>query len=132
MARRILIVEDDALNRMLFSEVLEGDGFVVELVADEREALAAAAAFQPDLIIMDIHLPNISGLRLIRMLKRDRALAAIPVLAVTGYVGTGEEGRVRKAGADGYLAKPVSIRPLLAAVAELLPPGGADTQPEHA
>lgn len=132
MARRILIVEDDALNRMLFSEVLEGDGFVVELVADEREALAAAAAFQADLIIMDIHLPNISGLRLIRMLKRDRTLAAIPVLAVTGYVGRGEEGRVRKAGADGYLAKPVSIRPLLAAVAELLPPGGADTQPEHA
>lgn len=130
MSKRVLIVEDDLLNRLLFSELLEGDGFTAELVTDERQALATAHDFMPDLIIMDIYLPHLSGLSLIRMLKNDAALAHIPVLAVTGYVGKGEEGRVRQAGASGYLAKPVSIQSFRTAVADLLQPDGAPPAPE--
>lgn len=116
MAKRILVVEDNDLNRKLFCDVLKAAGFAVEPVGDGREALESARAFAPDLVIMDIQLPNVSGLDLIESLKADAALQAIPVLAVTAYAGKGDEERIREAGAEGYLAKPVSIGPFLAAV----------------
>lgn len=114
-----MVVEDNDLNRKLFCDILRANGFVVEPVADGREVLSAAAAFAPDLVIMDIQLPHISGLELISALKRDRALAHIPVLAVTAYAGKGDEERIRSAGAADYLAKPVSIRPFVGAVERL-------------
>ena len=89
-------------------------------MADGRDALEKARAFSPDLIIMDIQLPNISGLDLIEAAKQDPALRAIPVLAVTAYAGKGDEDRIRDAGAEGYLAKPVSIGPFMAAVRTLM------------
>ena len=79
-----------------------------------------ARAFAPDLVIMDIQLPRISGLELIEALKADEALRSIPVLAVTAYAGKGDEERIREAGAEGYLAKPVSITPFLQAVGQLI------------
>ena len=121
MPQRVLIVEDDFLNRMLFSAVLAERGFVVEDVPDERQALSAAEKFNPDLIIMDIQLPHISGVDLIAALKADARFSAIPVLAVTGYVGKGEERQIREAGAEDYLPKPVSIEPFVTAVRRLLP-----------
>lgn len=121
MQQRVLIVEDDLLNRMLFSAVLAERGFLVEQVADERLALSTAEKFGPDLIIMDIQLPNISGVDLIAALKADPRFSAIPVLAVTGYVGKGEERQIREAGAEDYLPKPVSIEPFVNAVKKLLP-----------
>ena len=120
MAKRILVVEDNDLNRKLFCDVLRSQGFAVEPVGDGREALDRAREFVPNLIIMDIQLPNISGLDLIEAAKRDPLLRAIPVLAVTAYAGKGDEERIREAGAEGYLAKPVSIRPFMAAVQALL------------
>jgi two-component system cell cycle response regulator DivK len=120
MAKRILVVEDNDLNRKLFCDVLKSQGFVVEPVADGREALDRAREFVPNLIIMDIQLPNISGLDLIEAAKADLILRAIPVLAVTAYAGKGDEERIREAGAEGYLAKPVSIGPFMAAVKRLL------------
>ena len=120
MAKRILIVEDNDLNRKLFCDVLRSQGYAAEPVADGHEALARAHSFVPNLIIMDIQLPNISGLDLIEAAKVDPVLRTIPVLAVTAYAGKGDEERIRDAGADGYLAKPVSIGPFMAAVRALL------------
>jgi two-component system cell cycle response regulator DivK len=120
MAKRIMVVEDNDLNRKLFCDVLKSQGFTVEPVADGLEALDKARAFVPNLMIMDIQLPNISGLELIEGAKADPLLRSIPVLAVTAYAGKGDEERIREAGADGYLAKPVSIGPFMAAVKRLL------------
>jgi two-component system cell cycle response regulator DivK len=120
MAKRILVVEDNDLNRKLFCDVLKSQGYVVEPVGDGRVALETARSFAPDLIIMDIQLPNVSGLDLIEAAKLDPVLRPIPVLAVTAYAGKGDEERIRHAGAEGYLAKPVSIGPFMAAVKGLL------------
>ncbi|WP_338467016.1 response regulator [Novosphingobium sp. ZN18A2] len=120
MAKRILVVEDNDLNRKLFCDLLTANGFAVEPVPDGREALDRARLFVPNLVIMDIQLPNISGLELIEALKADTDLRTIPVLAVTAYAGKGDEERIRDAGAEGYLAKPVSIGPFMTAVKALL------------
>lgn len=116
MEKRILVVEDNDLNRKLFCDVLKANGFVVEPAADGKRVLETAHNFKPHLVIMDIQLPHVSGLELIEALKKDTGLAATPVLAVTAYAGTGDEQRIRDAGAEGYLAKPVSIGPFLTAV----------------
>jgi two-component system cell cycle response regulator DivK len=118
--KRILVVEDNDLNRKLFCDVLVANGFSVEPVADGENALASAAQFVPNLIIMDIQLPNVSGLDLIAEIKRDAKLRNTPVLAVTAYAGKGDEERIREAGAEGYLAKPVSIGPFMTAVRAML------------
>jgi two-component system, cell cycle response regulator DivK len=120
MAKRILVVEDNDLNRRLFCDVLKSQGYAVEPIADGRDALDRARTFVPNLIIMDIQLPNISGLDLIEAAKADKILRSIPVLAVTAYAGKGDEERIRDAGADNYLAKPVSIGPFMAAVKALV------------
>jgi two-component system, cell cycle response regulator DivK len=121
VAKRILVVEDNDLNRKLFCDVLKADGHEVVPVADGRNVVATAQRFVPDLVIMDIQLPHVSGIDLIGQLKADPALAGVPVLAVTAYAGKGDEERIRDAGAADYLAKPVSIGPFMAAVKALLP-----------
>ena len=93
-------------------------------MADGREALPRAREFVPNLIIMDIQLSDISGLDLIEEAKADPVLRPIPVLAVTAYAGKGDEDRIRDAGAEGYLAKPVSIGPFMAAVRALVERAG--------
>lgn len=120
MAKRILVVEDNDLNRKLFCDVLKANGYEVVPVADGKNVLATARRFAPHLVIMDIQLPTIGGLELIAQLKRDGDLAQVPVLAVTAYAGKGDEERIRDAGAEDYLAKPVSITPFMAAVKALL------------
>ena len=120
MAKRILVVEDNDLNRKLFCDVLKSQGFAVEGVADGHQVMERARDFVPSLIIMDIQLAEISGVELIERAKADPLLRHIPVLAVTAYAGKGDEERIRDAGAEGYLAKPVSIGPFLAAVRALL------------
>jgi two-component system, cell cycle response regulator DivK len=120
MAKRILVVEDNDLNRKLFCDVLKSQGYAVEPVADGHVALQRAREFVPNLIIMDIQLADVSGVELIEQAKRDPVLRPIPVLAVTAYAGKGDEDRIRDAGAEGYLAKPVSIGPFMAAVKGLV------------
>ena len=124
MAKRILVVEDNDLNRKLFCDVLKSQGYAVEPVADGLEALAKAKNFVPNLIIMDIQLPNVSGLELIEAAKADPVLRSIPVLAVTAYAGKGDEGRVRQAGADAYVSKPISVSRFVSAVEGLAGPLG--------
>ena len=120
MTHRVLIVEDDLLNRMLLSTVLQKSGYSIEEVSDGAHAVSTIRQFDPDLITMDINLPNISGLELIYAIKRDEALRHIPVLAVTAYVGRGEDVAIRKAGANELMTKPLSIKPFLTTVQRLL------------
>lgn len=100
--------------------MLRSQGYAVEPCADGLDALDRARQFVPNLVIMDIQLPNVSGLDLIEAAKQDPVLRTIPVLAVTAYAGKGDEDRIREAGAEGYLAKPVSIGPFMQAVRALL------------
>ena len=123
MTKRILVVEDNDLNRKLFCDVLQAGGFAVEPVADGRLAIERARSFIPNLVVMDIQLADISGLDLIALLKGDADLAEVPVLAVTAYAGKGDEERIRQIGAEGYLSKPVSIGPFMAAVKGLVDAG---------
>ena len=104
----------------MFCDLLRANGFAVEPVADGETVLERTREFVPNLVIMDIQLPTVSGLDLIEALKADSTLRAIPVLAVTAYAGKGDEERIRQAGAEGYLAKPVSIGPFMAAVRKLV------------
>jgi len=116
-----MVVEDNDLNRRLFCDVLKANGFDVDPVANGEEVLETARSTNPDLIIMDIQLPGISGVDLIEAAKRDQTLQPIPVLAVTAFAAKGDEERIRAAGAAAYLAKPVSILPFMNAVRDLLP-----------
>lgn len=120
MTKRIMVVEDNDLNRKLFCDVLKAKGFDVEPVADGEMVLKTALARVPDLIIMDIQLPGISGVDLIKAAKNDQRLNAIPVLAVTAFAAKGDEERIRQAGASGYLSKPVSLTVFMNAVTRLL------------
>lgn len=120
MAKRIMVVEDNDLNRKLFCDVLKANGFETLPVADGEVVLDGARQFEPDLMIMDIQLPHISGVDLIKQAKLDDKLQSVPILAVTAYAGKGDEERIREAGASGYLAKPVSIMPFMNTVKELL------------
>jgi len=124
VAKKVLIVEDNELNLRLFRDLLEAHGAEVRTVRDAREALYAIRSFQPQLVIMDIQLPHISGVELIRLMKAEAALDSIPVMAVTAYAGKGDEARVRQAGADAYVSKPISVSRFVAAVESLAGPLG--------
>ena len=120
MTRKILVVEDDLLNRMFYHEVLGACGHDVAVVGDGAQVLDAVERFRPDVITMDINLPHVSGLNLIRELRRSAGTARIPIIAITAFAGREEEGRCLAAGADSYLAKPVSMDQLKGAVAAAL------------
>ncbi len=118
--KRVLVIEDNELNLRLFCDLLGAHGYATEPVRDGRDALDAARRFAPDLIITDIQLPHVSGLDLITMIKADAALAATPVMAVTAYAGRGDEQRIRDAGAEAYVSKPISVMQFIAAVQGML------------
>jgi two-component system cell cycle response regulator DivK len=120
VAEKILVVEDNELNLKLFCDLLRAHGYLAEPVRDGREAVATARGFRPDLIIMDIQMPYISGLELIEQLKGDADLKAVPIMAVTAYAARGDEERIRDAGAEGYVSKPISVMRFVEAVSGLL------------
>jgi two-component system cell cycle response regulator DivK len=120
---KILIVEDNALNIKLFCDLLAAHGHEPEAVTDSRNALEAARNFSPDLVITDIQLPHVSGLELIRMLKGDEQLRHVPIMAVTAYSTSGDEERIRGAGAQAYVAKPISVVRFAETVEQLLQNG---------
>lgn len=109
MAKRVLVVEDNELNLKLFCDLLRAHDYATEGVRDGREAVARAREFAPDLIVMDIQLPHVSGFELIVQLKADEALRRVPIMAVTAYAGREDEERIRAAGADAYVSKPISL-----------------------
>ena len=120
VAKRVLVVEDNELNLKLFCDLLRAHEYTTAGVRDGREAVAAARAFAPDLIVMDIQLPHVSGFDLIVQLKADDALRSIPIMAVTAYAGREDEERIRAAGADAYVSKPISLMRFVDAVQALL------------
>ena len=109
MAKKVLIVEDNELNLRLFCDLLRAHEYEVQGVRDGREALDAARAFAPDVIVMDIQMPHVTGIELIGAIRSDAELAATPVMAVTAYAGKADEDRIRAAGADAYVSKPISL-----------------------
>jgi two-component system cell cycle response regulator DivK len=121
VGQKILIVEDNELNLKLFCDLLRAHGFEVEPVRDGRDALERARAFAPDLVIMDIQMPHVSGLELIEQMKAEEVLREVPVLAVTAYAARGDEERIRDAGAEGYVSKPISVMRFVEAIRALLP-----------
>ena len=120
---KILIVEDNALNIKLFCDLLAAHGHQPEAVTDSRNALDAAREFDPDLVITDIQLPHVSGLELIRMIRKDDQLADVPIMAVTAYSARGDEERIRAAGAQAYVSKPISVVRFAETVDQLLKNG---------
>ncbi|MDD1453117.1 response regulator [Sphingomonas sp. H160509] len=120
MGKRVLIVEDNELNLKLFCDLLKAHEFVVEPVRDGREALARASEFNPDLIIMDIQMPYVTGYELILEMMTDKNLRTIPIMAVTAYAGPDDEERIRAAGAQSYISKPITLTGFLDAVNALV------------
>jgi two-component system cell cycle response regulator DivK len=117
---KILIVEDNADNMFLTVMLLESAGHTVISAADAEAGLTSARAELPDLILMDIQLPGMDGLQATALLKRDDATRAIPVIALTALAMKGDEERIRAAGCDGYIAKPIGIQDFLKTIATRL------------
>jgi len=120
VGQKILVVEDNELNLKLFCDLLRAHDYEAEPVRDGREAVARARSFAPDLVIMDIQMPWISGLELIEQMKSDAELKRTPIMAVTAYAAKGDEERIREAGAEGYVSKPISLMRFIEAVRALL------------
>src|SRR6188768_4563172 len=109
MAKTVLIVEDNELNMKLFHDLLEAHGYQTVGTRNGLEALDLARAHHPDLILMDIQLPEVSGLEVTKWLKEDDELHVIPVIAVTAFAMKGDEERIRQGGCEAYVSKPISV-----------------------
>ena len=121
MGKTILIVEDNELNMKLFNDLLEANGFGTVQTRNGIEAIALARQHRPDLILMDIQLPEVSGLEVTRWLKEDPDLKAIPVVAITAVAMKGDEERSREGGCEAYLSKPISVAKFRETVRHFLP-----------
>ena len=109
MTKTVLIVEDNELNMKLFHDLLDAHGYQTLQTRDGMEALGIAREHRPDLILMDIQLPEISGLEVTKWLKDDDTLRSIPVIAVTAFAMKGDEERIREGGCEAYISKPISV-----------------------
>lgn len=109
MAKTVLIVEDNELNMKLFNDLLEAHGYRTIQTRDGVEAVELAHRHRPDLILMDIQLPEVSGLQVTQWIKDDEELADIPVIAVTAFAMKGDEERIRQGGCEAYLSKPIQV-----------------------
>ncbi|HEY0836466.1 MAG TPA: response regulator [Azospirillum sp.] len=118
--KRVLIVEDNELNMKLFHDLLEAHGYATLQTRDGMEALKLARLHRPDLILMDIQLPEVSGLEVTKWLKEDEELKAIPVIAVTAFAMKGDEEKIRQGGCEDYIAKPISVTKFLESVQKYL------------
>lgn len=120
MQKTVLIVEDNELNMKLFRDLLEAHGIATVETRDGLKALDLARKHKPDLILMDIQLPQISGLDVTRMLKEDSELKVIPVIAITAFAMKGDEQKIRDGGCEDYLSKPITVTKLIETVQKYL------------
>ena len=118
--KRVLIVEDNDLNMKLFNDLLEAHGYYTLQTKDGVEALRMARAHRPDLILMDIQLPEVSGLEVTKWLKEDDELRSIPIIAVTAFAMKGDEQKIRDGGCEAYIAKPISVASFMSTVERFL------------
>jgi len=109
MAKTVLVVEDNELNMKLFHDLLEAIGYDIVETRNGLEAIDLARKHKPDLILMDIQLPEVSGLEVTKWIKEDDELRAIPVIAVTAFAMKGDEERIRQGGCQAYISKPISV-----------------------
>src|SRR3974377_2193681 len=116
MANTILIVEDNELNMKLFHDLLEAHGYKTLQTRNGIEAIALARKHRPDLIVMDIQLPEVSGLDVTKWLKEEDSLRHIPIVAVTAFAMKGDEEKIREGGCQDYIAKPISVTKFLETV----------------
>lgn len=116
MPKTVLIVEDNELNMKLFHDLLQANGFDTIETRNGIEALDLARKHKPDLILMDIQLPEVSGLEVTKWIKEDEELRSIPVIAVTAFAMKGDEERIREGGCEAYLSKPISVAKFLETV----------------
>ena len=115
-AKTVLVVEDNVLNMKLVHDLLKAHGYNVLQTKDGMEALQLARQHHPDLILMDIQLPEVSGLEVTKWLKEDEKLKSIPVIAVTAFAMKGDEEKIREGGCEAYIAKPISVTNFLQTV----------------
>lgn len=120
MAKTVLIVEDNELNMKLFHDLLEAHGYRTLQSRNGFDAMEIARANRPDLILMDIQLPEVSGLEVTKWIKEDDELKAIPVIAVTAFAMKGDEERIRQGGCEAYISKPISVVKFLETVRSYL------------
>ncbi len=120
MAKTVLIVEDNELNMKLFNDLLEANGYATIQTRSGVEAVELTRTRRPDLILMDIQLPEVSGLEVIRWIKDDEALRHIPVIAITAFAMKGDEEKIRQGGCEAYLSKPISVVKFLETVRHYL------------
>ena len=109
MKKTVLIVEDNELNMKLFNDLLEAHGYATVQTKSGVEAVGLARQHKPNLILMDIQLPEVSGLQVTQWLKDDPELAHIPVVAITAFAMKGDEEKIRQGGCEAYLSKPISV-----------------------
>ena len=120
LQKKVLIVEDNDLNMKLFNDLLVAHGYGTLQSKDGFEALKLARQHRPDLILMDIQLPEVSGLQLTQWIKEDDDLRTIPIIAVTAFAMKGDEQKIRDGGCEDYIAKPISITSFLRTVDRFL------------
>ncbi len=120
MSKTVMVVEDNELNMKLFHDLLEARGYNILETRDGMEALKMAREKKPDLILMDIQLPEVSGLEVTKWLKEDDDLRSIPVIAVTAFAMKGDEEKIREGGCEAYIAKPISVSHFLETVEQFL------------
>ena len=121
MTKRILVVEDQEDNRQILRDLLGTAGYELSEAENGADAITAVANHRPDLILMDIQLPEVSGLEITKRLKADEELRGIPVVAVTAFAMKGDEEKIRQGGCEGYIAKPISIAGFIKVVEHHLP-----------
>lgn len=123
MKKKVLIVEDNELNMKLFDDLLGAHGYDTVKTREGTRVLDIARAEKPDLIIMDIQLPEVSGIEVTQRLKRDEELKSIPVVAVTAFAMKGDEEKIRQGGCEDYISKPISITDFMKVVTKYLGTG---------
>jgi two-component system cell cycle response regulator DivK len=126
--KTVLIVEDNELNAKLFRDLLSAQGHRILETREGMEALRLARNETPDLVLMDIQLPEISGFDLIKMMKDDNALLSIPIIAITAFAMKGDEEKIRQSGCEDYLAKPISVANFLKVTGKYLKAANAPEQ----
>lgn len=123
MPKTVLVVEDNELNMKLFRDLLEASGYETVETRNGLEAIDLARSHRPDLILMDIQLPEVSGLEVTKWIKEDDDLRSIPIIAVTAFAMKGDEERIRKGGCEAYLSKPISVATFIETVKAYLGDG---------
>jgi len=116
----VMIVEDNELNLKLFRDLLEAHGYATLHTSDGFQVLDLARKHHPDLVLMDIQLPEVSGIEITGWLKADPELKSIPVIAVTAFAMRGDEDKIRAGGCDDYLSKPIAVHQFIATMKKYL------------